>query len=155
MTQSCPYPRWDRRFWLLEVMLIIWAINVIGGESGGKKDKASISSLSTRGGKMGGLGKLVTSQNSVETKLINWSQYKERGSIPIWSIYFKKQDGGESEFQQASVSSTKHISISDKRMSTLLNNHALAKRHGVQASWDTMLLTLLQFSIRMILAAYL
>ncbi|GJU68299.1 hypothetical protein Tco_1254558 [Tanacetum coccineum] len=128
MTQSCPYPRWDRRFWLLEVMLIIWAINVIGGESGGKKDKASISSLSTRGGKMGGLGKLVTSQNSVETKLINWSQYKERGSIPIWSNYFKKQDGGESELQQASVSSTKLISISDKRMSTLLNNPALAKR---------------------------
>ncbi|GJZ56830.1 hypothetical protein Tco_0612324 [Tanacetum coccineum] len=92
------------------------------------QDKASISSLSTRGGKMGGLGKLVTSQNSVETKLINWSQYKERGSIPIWSNYFKKQDGGESELQQASVSSTKLISISDKRMSTLLNNLALAKR---------------------------
>ncbi|GJW37240.1 hypothetical protein Tco_0060160 [Tanacetum coccineum] len=91
------------------------------------QDKASISSLSTRGGKMGGLDKLVTSQNSVETKLINWSQYKERGSIPIWSKYFKKQDGGESELQQASVSSTKLISISDKRMSTLLNNPALAK----------------------------
>ena len=53
---------------------------------------------------------------------------KERGSIPIRSKYFKKQDGSDSELQQASVSSTKLISNGNKRMSTLPNNPALEKR---------------------------
>ncbi|PWA76311.1 hypothetical protein CTI12_AA235900 [Artemisia annua] len=45
-----------------------------------------------------------------------------------------RQVGGESELQQASVSSTKLISIGNKRMSTLLNNPALAKRNGESGS---------------------
>nr|GEW51224.1 external alternative NAD(P)H-ubiquinone oxidoreductase B1, mitochondrial-like [Tanacetum cinerariifolium] len=62
---------------------------------------------------------------------------KERGSIAIRSKYFKKQDGGESELQLALVSSTKLICISDKRMSTLLNNPAHAKRGDISFTEET------------------
>ncbi|XP_076892919.1 uncharacterized protein At4g18490-like [Bidens hawaiensis] len=51
-----------------------------------------------------------------------------RGKVPIRSKYFKKQNGSESELQQASVSSTKLISIGNKRTSTLPSNPALEKR---------------------------
>ncbi|XP_076954500.1 uncharacterized protein At4g18490-like [Bidens hawaiensis] len=53
---------------------------------------------------------------------------KERGKVPIRSKYFKKQNGSESELQQASVSLTKLISIGNKRTSTLPSNPALEKR---------------------------
>ncbi|XP_076941543.1 uncharacterized protein At4g18490-like [Bidens hawaiensis] len=51
-----------------------------------------------------------------------------RVKVPIRSKYFKKQNGSESELQQASVSSTKLFSIGNKRTSTLPSNAALEKR---------------------------
>ncbi|XP_076948616.1 uncharacterized protein At4g18490-like [Bidens hawaiensis] len=53
---------------------------------------------------------------------------KERGKVPIRSKYFKKQNGSESELQQASASSTKLFSIGNKRTNTLPSNPALEKR---------------------------
>ncbi|KAI7740884.1 hypothetical protein M8C21_021984 [Ambrosia artemisiifolia] len=53
---------------------------------------------------------------------------KERGNFPVRSKYFIKQNGSESELQQASASSTKLISISNKRTNTLPSNPALEKR---------------------------
>nr|KAJ0212509.1 hypothetical protein LSAT_V11C400176870 [Lactuca sativa] len=53
---------------------------------------------------------------------------KERGNIPTRSKYFKKQNGNEYEKQQASVSSTKLISVGNKRMGTLPNNPPPGKR---------------------------
>ncbi|KAI3796807.1 hypothetical protein L1987_39493 [Smallanthus sonchifolius] len=53
---------------------------------------------------------------------------KERGNIPIRSKYFKKQNGSEPELQQASASSTKIITIGNKRTNTLPSNPASEKR---------------------------
>ncbi|KAL8228100.1 hypothetical protein R6Q57_015684 [Mikania cordata] len=53
---------------------------------------------------------------------------KERGKVLIRSKYFKKQNGSESEKQQASDSSTKLVSIGSKRTTDLPNNSAIEKR---------------------------
>ncbi|KAL8268249.1 hypothetical protein R6Q59_002047 [Mikania micrantha] len=53
---------------------------------------------------------------------------KESGKVPIRSKYFKKQNGSESEKQQASDSSTKLVSIGSKRATNLPNNSATEKR---------------------------
>ncbi|KAI3743687.1 hypothetical protein L1987_56750 [Smallanthus sonchifolius] len=53
---------------------------------------------------------------------------KERGNIPIRSKYFKKQNGSEPELQQASASSTKLVTIDNKRTNTLPSNPASEKR---------------------------
>ncbi|KAJ0438752.1 hypothetical protein HanHA300_Chr16g0617641 [Helianthus annuus] len=55
------------------------------------------------------------------------SDSEHPGNIPIRSKYFIKQNGSESELQQASASSTKLISISNKKTNTL-PNPALEKR---------------------------
>lgn len=58
---------------------------------------------------------------------------KEKGNIPTRSKYFKRQNGSESEKPHASISSTKLISVANKRMSTLPNNLALGKRECLNA----------------------
>ncbi|XP_076891660.1 uncharacterized protein At4g18490-like [Bidens hawaiensis] len=60
-----------------------------------------------------------------------------RGKVPIRSKYFKKQNGSESELQHASASSTKLISIVNKRTNTLPSNPALEKREFGSRGVDT------------------
>ncbi|KAI7740883.1 hypothetical protein M8C21_021983, partial [Ambrosia artemisiifolia] len=69
-------------------------------------------------------GNLLGSGTAVEELATD----KERGNFPVRSKYFIKQNGSESELQQASASSTKLISISNKRTNTLPSNPALEKR---------------------------
>ncbi|KAI3498707.1 hypothetical protein L1887_34486 [Cichorium endivia] len=98
--------------------------NLAHGETVDKRNADSVSKLH-----MGSLDSGTTSDELVSKK--------ERGNIPTQSKYFKKQNGSESEKPQASISSTKLISVANKRMSTLPNNLALEKSEFASKSVES------------------
>ncbi|KAI3764931.1 hypothetical protein L2E82_14948 [Cichorium intybus] len=98
--------------------------NLAHGETVDKRNADSVSKLH-----MGSLNSGTTSDELVSKK--------ERGNITTQSKYFKKQNGSESEKPQASISSTKLISVANKRMSTLPNNLALGKSEFASKSGES------------------
>ncbi|CAH1415912.1 unnamed protein product [Lactuca virosa] len=114
-------------------------IGHVNGDNKSKGDSHVESSMTTVKENLG-LGEMVDKRNADSVSKLHMGlldggtttdelvSEKERGNIPTRSKYFKKQNGSESEKQQASVSSTKLISVGNKRMSTLPNNPPPGKR---------------------------